>query len=91
MLDTGEWLKFMTEIPLLLDFKMYPIHNSQPIYRFSVRLNGIDTQSSKGSGKEEHQVVLLFRDWLINKIMGRMVVLENVSFEKYGRLLLLFI
>ncbi len=83
----GRVVKVYDGDTITIGAKMYPIHNSQPIYRFSVRLNGIDTPELKGSGEEEHQVAVLARDWLANKIMGRMVALENVSFEKYGRLL----
>lgn len=60
-----------------------------PMYRFSVRLNGIDTPELKGGsgGESEKTVAILARDWLSSQIMGKRVNLRNVCTEKYGRLL----
>ena len=63
-----------------------PIKNS-PLYRFSVRLNGIDTPEIKGSDEIEKRVALLARDALSEKILYKDVELINVKTEKYGRLL----
>ena len=63
-----------------------PIKNS-PLYRFSVRLNGIDTPEIKGSDEIEKRVALLARDALREKILYKDVELINVKTEKYGRLL----
>ena len=53
-------------------------------YRFSVRLNGIDTPEIHGPDKER---AVLARDDLSKFIMNKMVRLENVGTEKYGRIL----
>jgi micrococcal nuclease len=53
-------------------------------YRFSVRLNGIDTPEIHGPDKER---AILARDDLSKLIMNKMVKLENVGTEKYGRIL----
>jgi micrococcal nuclease len=53
-------------------------------YRFSVRLNGIDTPEMHGPDKER---AVLARDDLSKFIMNKMVRLENVGTEKYGRIL----
>ena len=62
------------------------IKNS-PLYRFSVRLNGIDTPEIKGSDEIEKRVALMARDALSEKILYKDVELINVKTEKYGRLL----
>ena len=63
-----------------------PFKNS-PIYRFSVRLNGIDTPEIKGKTDDEKQCAILARDALKDLILGKRVELRNVQNEKYGRIL----
>ena len=63
-----------------------PIKDS-PLYRFSVRLNGIDTPELKGSDEIEKRVALLARDALRDRILYKDVTIINVQTEKYGRLL----
>ena len=63
-----------------------PYKNS-PIYRFSVRLNGIDTPEIKGKDDDEKQCAVLARDALKQCIIGKKVELRNVQTEKYGRIL----
>jgi endonuclease YncB( thermonuclease family) len=58
-----------------------------PIYRFSVRLNGIDTPEIRGSSKAEKDLAIVVRDALSDLIMGQIVELRNVANEKYGRIL----
>ena len=58
-----------------------------PIYRFSVRLNGIDTPEIRGKSEAEKELAYYVRDALAEKIMGKIVELRNVSNEKYGRIL----
>jgi endonuclease YncB( thermonuclease family) len=57
------------------------------IYKFSVRLNGIDTPELRGGSAKEKAAGLVSRDKLAAKIMGKDVELRNVGFEKYGRVL----
>ena len=57
------------------------------IYKFSVRLNGIDCPEIKGSSEQEKKMALKARDALSAKIMNKYVFLKNVKTEKYGRLL----
>ncbi len=63
-----------------------PYMNS-PIYRFSVRLNGIDCPEIKSKTLIEKELAINARDALANRIMRKNVILHNVSLEKYGRLL----
>ena len=57
------------------------------IYRFSVRLIGIDAPEIKGSTDIEKKLAKVSRDALHKLIFGKIVRLENVGTEKYGRLL----
>jgi micrococcal nuclease len=54
------------------------------VYRFSVRLNGIDSPEIKGPNKAD---AVISRDALSALVMNKVVVLKNVKTEKYGRLL----
>lgn len=58
-----------------------------PVYRFTVRLNGIDTPEIKGKTATEKELAKRARDALSAMIMNKIVVLKNVITEKYGRLL----
>ena len=58
-----------------------------PVYRISVRLNGIDTPEIKGQTQKEKDLAKHIRDTLQNKLMNKIVYLKNTSSEKYGRLL----
>jgi endonuclease YncB( thermonuclease family) len=58
-----------------------------PMYRISVRLNGIDTPEIKGQTQKEKDLAKHIRDALKVKIMDKIITLKNTSSEKYGRLL----
>ena len=58
-----------------------------PVYRFSVRINGIDSPEIKGKTANEKELAKKSRDALSATIMGKIVTLKNVSTEKYGRIL----
>jgi endonuclease YncB( thermonuclease family) len=62
-------------------------HMDEPIYRFSVRLAGIDTPEIKGKTIHEKELAVAARDALNNLIFGKIVYFKNVSTEKYGRIL----
>ena len=76
----GDTITIATKLPIM------PIE-SQPIYRFSVRLNGIDTPEIKGKDADEKQCAQRAKEFVTNEVMGKLVKLENVTLEKYGRLL----
>lgn len=57
------------------------------IYRFHVRLNGIDTPEIKGSNPHEKELAIQARNSLTKLIMGKIVHLKNNKVEKYGRIL----
>ena len=58
-----------------------------PIYRFSVRLDGIDAPEIKGKSIVEREFAKQSRDALHQLIYGKVVELRNVANEKYGRIL----
>jgi len=57
------------------------------LYRFSVRLNGIDSPEIKSNNEEEKTIAKEARDYLTSKILHKSVVLKNITTEKYGRIL----
>ena len=57
------------------------------MYRFSVRLSGIDSPEIKAKSSNEKKLAVLSKDALTKQIIGKTVELKNVSMEKYGRLL----
>jgi len=62
-------------------------YSGSVIYRFSVRLIGIDSPEIKGSSDIEKKLAIISRDALHKLIFGKIVRLEDVGTEKYGRLL----
>lgn len=62
-------------------------YNDSPIYRFNVRLNGIDSPEIKGKTEQEKILAKTSRDALSKLILGKYVTLKNTSTEKYGRIL----
>ena len=64
-------------------------YDSSPLYRLSVRLNGIDTPEIKGKGisEEEKHEAILAREFVSKLILNKFVRLENIETEKYGRIL----
>lgn len=62
-------------------------YNSTITYRFSIRINGIDSPEIKSTFAVEKQLAILSRDALSNLIMDKIVSLKNISIEKYGRIL----
>jgi micrococcal nuclease len=60
---------------------------SDEIYRFQVRLNGIDSPEIKSKNPHTKELAKQARVVLSDMIFGKIVELKNVQFEKYGRLL----
>ena len=62
-------------------------YESSPLYRFAVRLNGIDCPEMKGKDENEKECAQIAKKELNDLIMNKMVTLKNVQTEKYGRIL----
>tara|TARA_B000000557_G_C20583774_1_gene362488 strand:- start:152 stop:607 length:456 start_codon:yes stop_codon:yes gene_type:complete len=63
-----------------------PFKNS-PIYRFSVRLDGIDTPELKSKYSYEKQLAESAQKFLSDQILDKIVELREIKNEKYGRIL----
>jgi endonuclease YncB( thermonuclease family) len=64
-------------------------YDESPMYRLSVRLNGIDTPEMKGKSitDDEKEAAKLARDFVSNLVLNKYVTLQNIESEKYGRIL----
>lgn len=62
-------------------------YDGSPLYRFPVRLNGIDCPEIKGKTEEEKTEAKNAREALAGLILNKYVRLENVNNEKFGRIL----
>jgi len=64
-------------------------YDASPLYRLSVRLNGIDTPEIKGKDilEEEKEAAKAAREFVYKLVFNKYVRLENVESEKYGRIL----
>jgi endonuclease YncB( thermonuclease family) len=62
-------------------------YGGSPLYRFSVRLNGIDAPEIKSKSEEEKKLAKVAKDALSSQILNKVVTLKNVQLEKYGRIL----
>ena len=64
-------------------------YDGSPLYRLSVRLHGIDTPEIKGKDvtDDEKLAAKNARDFVSNLVLNKYVRLENITSEKYGRIL----
>jgi endonuclease YncB( thermonuclease family) len=63
-----------------------PFEN-EPIYRYSIRLSGIDTPEIRTKNPDEKKKGLEVRDILRNEILDKLITIKCGKFDKYGRLL----
>jgi len=62
-------------------------YKSSPLYRFHIRLTGINSPELKGKSEEEKSAAKLSQEALESLIINKKVYLEDISTEKYGRIL----
>jgi micrococcal nuclease len=62
-------------------------YDSSPIYRFQVRLNGIDCPEMKTHNETEKECAKLAKQLITNIALDKIVELKDVQLEKYGRIL----
>ena len=99
-LDNADWLNTVPFVPPVTSGKVIKVYDGDtitiaarlpypntPIYKFHVRLLGIDCPELKGGGEKEKELAKRARDALHARIYGKIVTLQNVGTEKYGRLL----
>ena len=73
----GDTIKIANKLP----------YEASPLYRFSVRINGIDCPEMRTSNETEKQCAQLAKEFLIKLIMNKYIYLENIDIDKYGRIL----
>ena len=83
-ISTGMVIKVYDGDTITIATKMYDL---LPLYRFSVRLNGIDTPEIRTHNENEKKHAIIAKNALSEKILGKMITLKNISLEKYGRVL----
>ena len=66
-------------------------YENYPIYRFSIRLSGIDTPELRTRNENEKKHAIIARDALSEKILDKIVTLKNVESENMVVFLLTFI
>lgn len=81
----GRVIKVYDGDTITIAFKM-PFDNS-PLYRYSVRLNGIDTPEIKSKNTDEKIAAHKAQEALSALILNKYVELKNIDNEKYGRIL----
>ena len=62
-------------------------YNNSPMYRFSVRLNGIDCPEIKAKDHNEKQCAQIAKQFMTELVLNKIVTLKNIDTEKYGRIL----
>ncbi len=56
-------------------------------YKWVVRMNGIDTPEMKTKNAAEKKAAVSARDFLKEKILDKIIIVDCLEFDKYGRLL----
>jgi len=85
-ISSGQVIKVYDGDTITIASKM-PYNFESPMYRFSIRLNGIDTAEIRGKNEDEKKAAKLAQEALKTLIMDKVVTLKNVKNEKYGRIL----
>ena len=62
-------------------------YETSPMFRFSVRLHGIDCPEMKSKDENERICAELAKQEVTKLVMNKVVTLKNVQTEKYGRIL----
>jgi endonuclease YncB( thermonuclease family) len=62
-------------------------YDASPLYRFSIRLAGIDCAEIKGKTEKERELAQESKRALQKLILNKVVTLKNLKTEKYGRVL----
>ena len=62
-------------------------YDASPLYRFAVRLAGIDTAEIKGKTDRERELAQEAKRALQKLILNKVIALKNLKNEKYGRVL----
>jgi len=84
-IDRGVVIKVYDGDTITIASKLpYP---DSPLYRFSVRLNGLDCPEIKSKNEYEKECAHLAKKEVTDLCLNKIVFLKNVQTEKYGRVL----
>lgn len=84
-IETGVVIKVYDGDTITIASKLpYP---ESPLYRFSVRLNGIDCPEIKGKDENEKECAQIAKNEVTELVLNKVIKLKNVQTEKYGRIL----
>ena len=72
----GDTITIATKLP----------HDDSPIYRFSVRINGIDCPEMKTQNHNEYVCANIAKQKVCDMIFKKIMHLKNEKLEKYGRI-----
>tara|TARA_B100000427_G_scaffold329300_1_gene344978 strand:+ start:1277 stop:1801 length:525 start_codon:yes stop_codon:yes gene_type:complete len=99
-LENANWENTKPFIPKLSEGKVIKVYDgdsitvaSRPfgskseIYRFSIRLRGVDSPELRSKNVIEKQAAIICQTNLEKLILNKTIKIKNISTEKYGRLL----
>jgi micrococcal nuclease len=66
---------------------VFKMPHSNDCYKWVIRMMGIDTPEIKSKNTYEKQLAVKARDFLRNLILDKIIIIECLDFDKYGRLL----
>jgi endonuclease YncB( thermonuclease family) len=66
---------------------VFKMPNSSECFKWVIRMMGIDTPEMKTKNTVEKAKAVQSRDFLKGKILDKVVILDCLEFDKYGRLL----
>ena len=85
-INNGEVIKVYDGDTITIATKL-PLINDDTVYRFNIRLNGIDCPEMRSKNREEKNAAIFIQQTVENLLLHKNVTLENLASEKYNRLL----
>ena len=84
-ITSGKVIKVYDGDTITIQFRLP--YKESPLYKISVRLNGLDCPELKTKNLIEKQCSQIAKQKVSDLLLGQTVDFKNVSMEKYGRLL----
>lgn len=66
---------------------VFKMPNANECYKWVIRMNGIDTPEMKSKNATEKKAAVAARDFLKEQILDKIIIVDCLEFDKYGRLL----
>ncbi len=83
----GKVIKVYDGDTITIASKLRQDDSNSDIYRFNVRIHGIDAPEIKSTDPNEKQIAELAKSELSKLIMNQIVTMDVLCYDKYGRLL----